>query len=234
MTAPLSAELLARCRPIATATWSDALDAIGVAGVCDGLEMRSGSQRIAGPAVTIEETVQAEPTLPVAEFAIGDVIGAAGPGDVLVVSMKFAGVGTTAANGGPGGGAIPVSTAGGLAAHSAALRGVAGFVIDGACRDLADVRKTGLFVASRTVTPRSGKGRARLERTNAPVDCGGVTVRAGDLVVAVETGVVVVPRERAEEALELAERLARVDGDVTAGLDQGEGFGELLQRFGPA
>jgi 3-hexulose-6-phosphate synthase / 6-phospho-3-hexuloisomerase len=215
----LSADLLARCRRIATATWSDALDAIGVAGVCDGLTMLSGGERIAGPAVTIEETVRADPTLAVSEFAIGDVIEAAGSGDVLVVSMK-----------GPG----TVSTAGGLAARSAALRGVAGFVIDGACRDLADIRATGLFVASRAVTPRSGKGRARLEQINGPVVCGGVPVRAGDLVVADETGVVVVPAERAEEALAIAERLARVDDDVTIGLDEGGGFGALLQRFGPA
>ena len=214
----LSVDFLSRCTPIGTSTWSDALDALGIAGVCDGLTMRSGSKRIAGQAVTITESVQADATLDVSEFRIGDLIAAVGGGEVLVVSMD-----------GP-----IVSTAGGLAARDAALRGVAGFVIDGSCRDIGDVRETGLFVASRHVTPRSGKGRVRLEHINEPITCGGVTVRAGDLVIGDETGVVVVPLEHAEEALEIAERLARVDDEITAGLDQGSRFGALLQSFGPA
>lgn len=218
MSHALPIEFLARCRPIGTSTWSDALDALGIVGVCDGLTMRSGSERIAGQAVTVTETAQADATLAVSEFRIGDLIGAVGPGEVLVVSMD-----------GP-----IVSTAGGLAARDAVLRGVAGFVIDGACRDLGDVRATGLFVASRHVTPRSGKGRVRLEHINEPITCGGVTVRAGDLVIADETGVVVVPLEHADAVLEIAERLARMDDEITAGLDQGDSFGALLQSFGPA
>jgi regulator of RNase E activity RraA len=214
----LASDFIARCRPIGTSTWSDALDALGVSGVCDGLAMRSGSERIAGQAVTIRETVQPDATLPVSEFGIGELIAAAGDGEVLVVSMD-----------GP-----IVSTAGGLAARDAKLRGVAGFVIDGACRDIDDIRATGLFVASRNVTPRSGKGRARLEQINGPVTCGGVTVMPGDLVVADATGVVVIPLEHAEAALEIAERLARIDDEITDGLDQGDGFGELLERIGAA
>jgi 3-hexulose-6-phosphate synthase/6-phospho-3-hexuloisomerase len=211
-------DFLSKCRLIGTSTWSDALDALGVPGVCDGLSTRSGTERIAGQAVTIEETAQASPILPLSEFRIGELIEAAGPGQVLVISIA-----------GP-----TVSTAGGLAARDAALRGVAGFVIDGACRDITDIRATGLFVASRAVTPRSGKGRIRLESINEPITCGGVTVKGGDLVVADETGVVFVPLELAQDALEIAERLAEVDNEITAGLDKGGGFAALLERVGPA
>jgi regulator of RNase E activity RraA len=180
--------------------------------------MRSGDGRIAGQAVTAKESAQADPTLPVSEFRVGEIIEAAGPGHVLVVSTD-----------GP-----VASTAGGLAARDAARRGVAGFVIDGACRDLADIRETGLFVASRAVTPRSGKGRIRVVSINETINCGGVSVNAGDVVVADETGVVIIPVDIAEAALEVAERLAGLDDDISAGLDEGDGFAALLQRLGPA
>lgn len=180
--------------------------------------MRSGTGRIAGQAVTVKQTAQADPTLPLTEFRVGELIEAAGPGQVLVVATD-----------GP-----IVSTAGGLAARDAALRGVVGFVIDGACRDIADIRETGLFVVSRAVTPRTGKGRIRIVSINEPITCGGVKVKANDLVVADETGVVIIPLELAEEALEMAERLARVDDEITAGLDSGDAFSALLERLGPA
>lgn len=215
---PLGPDVLSRCRSIGTSTWSDALDTFAVAGVCDGLTVRSGNGRVAGQAVTVKESAQTEPTVPLTEFRVGELIEAAGRGQVLVVSTD-----------GP-----IVSTAGGLAARDAARRGVAGFVIDGACRDLEDIRATGLYVASRAVTPRTGKGRIQIVSINEMISCGGVNVRAGDLVVADETGVVIVPLQLAEDALEVAERLAGIDDEITAGLEEGGGFAELLQRLGPA
>jgi regulator of RNase E activity RraA len=216
--AALAPDVLSRCGSIGTSTWSDALDALGTAGVCDGLSVRSGKGPIVGQAVTIQESAQTDPELPVAEFRVGEVIAAAGPGQVLVVSTD---------------GAI-ASTAGGLAAQDAARRGVAGFIIDGACRDIGDIRATGLYVASRSVTPRSGKGRIRVVSINQRITCGGIGVQPGDLVVADETGVVIVPLQLVEEALEVAERLAGVDQAIAEGLAEGIAFADLLQRFGPA
>jgi 3-hexulose-6-phosphate synthase/6-phospho-3-hexuloisomerase len=216
--APLALDVLSRCGSIGTSTWSDALDELGIDGVCDGLSVRSGGGPIAGQAVTVEESAEIDPILPVAEFRVGELIAAAGPGQVLVISTD---------------GAV-VSTAGGLAAQDAARRGVAGFVIDGACRDIRDIQASGLYVASRAVTPRSGKGRIRVVSINRPITCGGIRVQAGDLVVADETGVVIVPLQLAEDALEIAERLAGVDHAIAEGLGEGIAFAELLQRLGPA
>ena len=66
-------------------------------------------------------------------------------------------------------GGAPVSTFGGLAAQKAVARGARGAVLDGACRDLAELIASGLWVASRHVTPRSGKMRVRVEGVNVPV-----------------------------------------------------------------
>ena len=65
---------------------------------------------------------------------------------------------------------------GGLASLIAALKQCADVVLDGGCRDIEDVRATGLTVASRFVTPRTGKRRVRVLALDEPVTCGGVTV----------------------------------------------------------
>ena len=77
--------------------------------------------------------------------------------------------------------------------HSS-LRGAAAVVIDGGCRDIDEIRATKLWLASRFVTPLSGKTRLRVESIGDPAHLGGLLVRAGDLVVGDETGIVIVPR----------------------------------------
>src|SRR5215467_15807454 len=70
--------------------------------------------------------------------------------------------------------------------HSS-LRGAAAVVIDGGCRDIDEIRATKLWLASRFVTPLSGKTRLRVESIGDPAHLGGLLVRAGDLVVGDET-----------------------------------------------
>lgn len=79
-------------------------------------------------------------------------------------------------------------------------RGVVAFVADGLIRDLAEVREAGFPVYARGVIPFPGSKKA-VRPLNEPVRCGGVRVEAGDVVVADEEGVVVVPGARQEEVL---------------------------------
>jgi regulator of RNase E activity RraA len=80
-------------------------------------------------------------------------------------------------------------------------------VLDGAIRDIWDIRRMGLTVYARSATPRTAVGHYATVATNVPVDCAGVTVRPGDIIVADEDGVVVVPQERAEEVLKKAQEI---------------------------
>lgn len=79
--------------------------------------------------------------------------------------------------------------------RAALARGVAGAVIDGACRDVGALRRLGFPVFSTGVTPNAGLPGGRGE-INVPVAVGGQPVLPGDLMVADDNGVVVVPQAR--------------------------------------
>jgi regulator of RNase E activity RraA len=201
----LDPALVARCRAIPTSTWSDALDQLDLPGVLSGIAPRVGDGRVAGPAVTVDERVgelgSAEPS----EFGIDLILPAAREGDVLVIRQA---------------GRPAASAIGGLAALAARRRGVAGIVIEGACRDVEELLEAGLPIWTRSLTPASGRGRARVEGVNVPLVIDGVPVSPGDMIVADATGIVVLPRARLAELLPLAEARAASDARQAAELSE--------------
>ncbi|MCX5235312.1 RraA family protein [Streptomyces prunicolor] len=116
-------------------------------------------------------------------------------------------------------GDVENALAGGNVCAVAQGRGVAGFVVDGVIRDLGEVRADGFPVFGRGVVPIPGVKKAVLP-LNERVRCGGVAVDAGDVVVADEDGVVVVPGARQAEVL--AGALARLDQEAGESLDEWE------------
>jgi regulator of RNase E activity RraA len=106
------------------------------------------------------------------------------------------------------------STAGILGSNNtlqARVKGTVGFVIDGACRDSYEcaLQATPVFCTVRS--PAHPMGRIRAVSDNEPITCAGVPVRPGDLVVADEDGVMVVPFEIADEAIERARKIQDAD-----------------------
>jgi 3-hexulose-6-phosphate synthase/6-phospho-3-hexuloisomerase len=83
---------------------------------------------------------------------------------------------------------------------------LAGFVVDGAVRDLSDLKRLQFPTFARGTVPGSAGGHYRIDATNVPVPCGGIEVRPGDYVVADEDGVTVAPKERYAEVVAIAEK----------------------------
>lgn len=118
-------------------------------------------------------------------------ISMAGPGDVLmVINGDFD----------EGGGLF-----GGMMAASLKARGAAGIVIEGACRDTILIKQLGFPVFARNICIKAST-KVCPGKINCPIVIGGVYVKPGDLVYGDADGVVVVPREIAEEVLEIAEK----------------------------
>lgn len=210
------AELLARCARIAASTWSDALDEMRIPCIVEGLTQRSGAGRMAGFAITAQQVPGDLGAFDKSAFAVGKLVAATGPGKVLLVDV----------------GGASISTLGGLASYSAKQRGATGVVIDGGCRDVDEIRATGLWLASRWVTPRTGKRRLSLQPLGIPITIGGIPVAEGDLVVGDDSGIVIAPRAKLMEALERAERIVAVDEDVERRLHRGESFADAAAAAG--
>jgi len=104
--------------------------------------------------------------------------------------------------------------AGGNVCAYAQQRGIAGFVVDGVIRDIAETRKSKFPVFGRGVIPIPGV-RKTVGLIDVPVVCGGVTVAPGDIVVADEEGIVVLPKAQAADLLGRAQARAKKEEETT-------------------
>jgi 4-hydroxy-4-methyl-2-oxoglutarate aldolase len=86
-------------------------------------------------------------------------------------------------------------------------RKLGGFVVDGTMRGLSEFKAMGVPMFARGTVPGSAGGHYRLEAVNVPINCGGVEVRPGDLVVGDADGVAIAPGARSTEILANATQL---------------------------
>jgi RraA family protein len=153
--------------------------------------MHSGKTRLYGPALTVR-------VAPGDHLMVQKALDLAEPGDVIVVDA---------------GGLLEVAMIGDIMTTYATERGIAGFVIDGAIRDAADIAARDLPVFARGVTPR-GPSRLGSGEIHVTVAVGGMVVQPGDIIVGDADGVVSVPRVDAEEVLAAA-RVLRSKEETT-------------------
>lgn len=116
-------------------------------------------------------------------------------------------------------GDLDYAVAGGNVCAVAKKHGIAGFVVDGVIRDIGETRANEFPVFARGVSPIPG-GKNSIEGLNVRVRCGGVEVTPGDMVVADEEGVVVIPAALCDEILQRA--VTKAEKDTAQSLEDWE------------
>ncbi|MDW7755820.1 MAG: RraA family protein [Brevefilum sp.] len=150
-----------------------------------------------------------------------DALSVAKAGDVIVVDAA---------------GETETSIWGGLMAGLCQMKGVVGAVVDGGIRDTDEIRDLGFYIFSKAIVPRSThtivSGRMEPIEINVLIQCAGVIVNPGDIIIADEVGVTVIPCEHSEEVLEKAKLQAEKEEETRAAIRAGKTVDELLAEFG--
>ena len=158
------------------------------------------NHRICGPALTVK-------VYPGDNLMVHKSLDLAQPGDVVVVDTSSSSL---------------TAVLGDLVSTKARHRGVQGFVVDGLIRDLPAIRALGDFpVFARGVTPIGPLHRGPGE-LNHPISCGGIVVNPGDVIVGDLNGVVVVPRDIADELLDRLNAKAAKESDYVSAVARGD------------
>ncbi|MCU0774362.1 MAG: RraA family protein [Ideonella sp.] len=186
-------DLIDAFNQVAVASVADAVDKVcgqrGYMASC--IKPRINDKRICGPAATVLEAATDEFVPP--QHAL-DLIDEAPPGSVIVIAIE--------------GGQPDVAVWGGLMTAGAVANGHAGAVLDGGVRDLTEIRRDYAFpVYARDVSPGTTLGRYKTVASQVPVRVGGIVVHPGDLIVGDVDGVVVVPKDKAQEVLKMAQEI---------------------------
>lgn len=192
---------------------SDAMDKLGLHGQALGImPLADYTKVVVGPAFTVRYGPASVPP-----GTVGDFIDDVAEGDVVVIDND---------------GRTDCTVWGDIMTQYAGLRGIAGTVIDGVCRDVNKALGDGypLFTAGRFM--RTGKDRVQVEAVNAAVGIGTVRVAARDIVVADANGVVIVPRGRAREVAQAARAIEATESRIREQIDEGKTLGEARASLG--
>ena len=184
-----------RARRLDCATLSDAMDKLGIEGVCRGIKPRDHGFRLAGRAFT----VLYGPVDAVNPGTVGDYVDDMRPGEIAVLDN---------------GGREDCTVWGDILTQFAHTRGLGGTVIDGPCRDVHLCLELGYPSYSRSYSMKTGKDRVEVNATQVPVSIGGARVRPGDILIGDADGVVVLPRELEDRILEVAEQIHEAEAAI--------------------
>ncbi len=208
----------------------EGLKLVEVASVVDAMEQLYGQRnymshqmrplftaKFAGPAVTVLMKKEEHKEGSSASQGMLDAIDAAPPGSVYVMELE---------NG------ADIAGMGGLMATAMKVRGLTAAIIDGAVRDVPQIKRLQFPVYSIGIAPSTSVNHYRFAGVNVPVTCAGARVNAGDIIVADEDGVAVVPKAKAAEVLKRAQELDNTEHTMLPFIEKFKSIKEAVAKFG--
>ena len=116
-------------------------------------------------------------------------------------------------------GSLDYAVSGGNVCAIAQKRGIIGLIVDGVIRDVEEVREGKFPVFARGIMPKPGV-KETLGTLNEPIYCGGAKINSGDIIVADEEGIAVIPQSEQEAVYKIA--LARMEKEASQTLEEWE------------
>jgi 4-hydroxy-4-methyl-2-oxoglutarate aldolase len=147
---------------------------------------------------------------------VGDYIDSVQGGDVIVLDNN---------------GRTDCTVWGDILTVLAKMKRIGGTVIDGVCRDVPNILKEKYPIFTRGRFMMTGKDRVMVDAVNVTVSIGKRQVKPGDILVGDDSGVVVVPKERAEEVLTLAREIEEAENSIEEALRQGLSIKEAREKY---
>lgn len=205
----------ARLEKLSSTNVADALDALDYHHLPYGIvPMNQTAKKIVGRAITVKIT--AAGMTKTKAHMVHKAVDIGEDGDVIVIANH---------------GNLDYNCWGGIAAFAAKKKNIAGTVVDGAVRDIDEFNKYDYPVYARGRTVITARGRLIEESTNEMVDFQGVQVRAGDIVMADDSGVVIIPIELLDAVVDNAEKLCEKESAMIRYIDQGMSLPEAGAKF---
>jgi len=191
---------------------SDALDRLGIKGGLEGIRPVIPGSTMCGTAFTVHYV-----PCGVVKGTVGDYLDSVEPGQVIVIDN---------------GGRTYCTVWGDLMSITATKNGISGTVIDGVCRDVPVIKKLGYSIFTKGMYMMTGKDRVEVDAVNIPVAVSGVQVKPGDIVLGDDSGVVVIPHEKAEDVLAIAKEIEQKENRIAKEIEKGKTLKEARALVG--
>lgn len=209
----LAPEIMERFRALDTTCLSDACDKLGLP-PCGLYHIAPAvpGHSCCGQAYTVHY-------LPcgTVKGTVGDFLDDVEPGQVVVIDN---------------GGRDWCTVWGDIMSLDASLKGIAGTIIDGVCRDLPAIARMGYPIYSKGAYMVTGKDRVYVDAVETPVSVSGLQVNPGDIMAADDSGAIRIPLEHALEVLEIAEGIAATEAEIERLVRSGMPLKEARRKTG--
>lgn len=205
-------EMVERFSKLDTTCVSDAMDKLGVPCGLHGVKAVNAGTPVCGRAFTVHYV-----PCGVVGGTVGDFLDDVEPGQVIVIDNA---------------GRDWCTVWGDIMSVTAQQMDVAGTIIDGVCRDLPTIYETRYPVYSKGSYMVTGKDRVTVDAVNVPVAISDVRVWPGDIVLADDTGVVVVPSSMAAQVAEIAEGISTTEAAIVEAVRGGMKLADARAKYG--
>ena len=208
----LAPELIDKFKALDTACISDSMDRLGIPCAMLGIHPVVRGTKLCGQAFTVHYTACGQ-----IHGTVGDFLDDVLPGEVIVIDN---------------GGRLDCTVWGDIMSYCSSLRGIAGTVIDGVCRDIPVIDELRYPIFTKSTFMRTGKDRVYVDSVNTPVSVSGIQVVPGDLIVADDSGAVVVPFDMVEKVLPIALEIEEKEQYIRDALRKGVSLKEARKVAG--